>query len=154
MTRRDDTVMDTSLNALKKHVFFEFMSLAGRVFVLVRYSENVVLGNRMFTAEEKENGIVLVFNLKMNFMWDEYGITATLVFGTSPQKCFIPANDIEVIYSPDLKAQFMASHQQPPDINHKDIGCPGTKIEQNDSKGKKQKGHVIEVDFTRKRKYD
>jgi len=98
-----------NLNALKKHIFFEFLNLAGRAYLLVRHSENVVLGNRGFAPDEKENGIILVFNPKMNFLWDEYGITATLVFGASPQKCFVPLDDITAIYSPELNAQFVLS---------------------------------------------
>jgi stringent starvation protein B len=97
------------LNSLKKHVFCELLRIAGRVFVLVRYSEHVVLGNRSFNAEEKKKGIVLVFNSGMHFQWDEYGITATLVFGSSPQKCFIPVDDIAAVYSHEVGAQFIVS---------------------------------------------
>src|SRR5208337_4722022 len=92
--KRMDIEAAAHVNSLKKHVFYELLHLAGRVFVLARYSEHVILGNRGFTADEKENGIILVFNSKMNFQWDEYGITATLVFGTSPQKCFVPVDEI------------------------------------------------------------
>lgn len=108
-----------SVNGLKKHVFYELLNLAGRVFMLVRYSEHAVLGNRGFTAEEKENGIILVLNSRMNFQWDEYGITGTLVFGTSPQKCFIPLDDISAIYSPELGAQFIVSP-----VSGKTLGPP------------------------------
>ncbi|MEW5745921.1 MAG: hypothetical protein AB1805_10865 [Nitrospirota bacterium] len=97
------------LNTIKRQIFFEFMNLAGRAFILVRHSDEVVLGNRGFTAEEKENGIVLVFNARMSFSWDDCGITATLVFGTSPQKCFIPAANIAAVYSSELNAQFVTS---------------------------------------------
>lgn len=155
--------MDSNLNNLKKHIFFEFLNLVGRAFVLVRYSDNVVLGNRGFTAEEKENGIVLVFNSRMNFLWDDYGITATLVFGTSPQKCFIPVDDIMAVYCPDLNAQFMASPQSSAISRPQPIGSqkegekPVKKLEPK--KGQKAKthkdekqGHVIKVDFTKKRK--
>lgn len=146
--------MDSNLNNLKKHIFFEFLNLVGRAFILVRYSEDVILGNRGFTAEEKENGIILVFNSKMNFLWDDYGITATLVFGTSPQKCFVPVDDIIAVYSPELNAQFMASPQ--PVGSQKEGEKFVKKIEpqkgQKTRKGEKQPGHVIKVDFTKKRK--
>ncbi len=156
-------MVDSNLNNLKKHIFFEFLNLVGRAFVLVRYSDNVVLGNRGFTAEEKENGIILVFNSRMNFLWDDYGITATLVFGTSPQKCFIPVDDIMAVYSPDLNAQFMASPQPlaisgPQPIGSQKEGEKSVKkIEpKKGQKTKTQKdekqGHVIKVDFTKKRK--
>ncbi len=150
--------MDEGLNSLKKHIFFEFLNLAGRAFVLVRQSDNVILGNRGFTAEEKENGIILVFNSKMNFMWDDYGITAALVFGTSPQKCFIPVEDIMAVYSPELNAQFVTS-PQPPAATAQQPALSGMKEEKKSehkegvkvSKDRSRTGHVIQVDFTKKR---
>ncbi len=105
--------MPTTLSNLKKNVFFDLLDLAGRVFIVARYSENVVIGTRGFTEDERENGIVLVFNKKMGFSWDDSGVSATLVFGTSPQKCFIPVEDILVIYSPDLRTQFMTMPKAP-----------------------------------------
>jgi hypothetical protein len=96
------------LNSLKKHIFYELLDVAERVMVLVRHSPDVVIGNRGFVGEEKESGVVLVFNPKMKFTWDEYGISATLVFGSAPQKCFIPAGSIAAVYSPELNIQFVA----------------------------------------------
>ena len=128
-----------SLNALKKHCFFEFLNLVGRVYILVKYSENVILGNRKFTEEEKNNGIVLVFNTRMNFSWDDYGISATLVFNTSAQKCFIPIDDIVAVYSPELNAQFIA-----PSIKSYDKS-------KEIAKDNKEMGKVVKVDFTKKR---
>lgn len=149
-----------SLNNLKKHVFFELLQLAGRAFVLVRFSEDVILGKRGFTAEEKENGIILVFNSKMNFTWDDYGITATLVFGTTPQKCFIPTDDIVAVYSSELNAQFITSFQSTASLNKKNDGSgkreenvsekqdPGTRPQEEAMPS----SNVINVDFTKKRK--
>jgi hypothetical protein len=102
-------VNQSTLNSIKRHLFFEFMNAVGRVFVLVKHSEDVVLGKRGFTAEEREKGIILVFNARMNAMWDEYGITATLVFGSAPQKCFIPADNVVAVYSPEMNAQFIVT---------------------------------------------
>jgi hypothetical protein len=102
------------LNTLKKHIFYEFLAHAGRVLILVRHSPDVVIGSRGFLEDEKESGVMLVFNSTMKFAWDKYGITATLVFGSSPQKCFIPADDIIAVYSPDANAQFVASLQEQP----------------------------------------
>ncbi len=166
--------MSLNLNNLKKHIFFEFINMVGRVFIVVRYSDRVIIGNRGFTSEEKENGIVLVFNSKMKFHWDEQGINATLVFGTTPQKCFIPEDDIIAIYSPDLYAQFVVS-PQPTEVSSKSQGLFGyeplsgdqskishkegiesidefkTKKEQKVQKDKKG-GHIIKVDFTKNRR--
>jgi hypothetical protein len=149
--RINSYMSNADLNNLKKYIFFEFINLAGRAFILVRHSENVILGNRGFTAEEKENGIILVFNSRMNFMWDDYGITATLVFGTSPQKCFIPADDIVAVYSPELNAQFMTSYQPPP-VNNQVTEKLKPKSEQKELKRHGKRGDVIKVDFTKKRK--
>lgn len=103
--------MDTTagVNTLKRYIFYEFLNLIGRVYILVRHSDNVVLGNRGFLDDEKEKGLILVFNTRIPLTWDEYGITATLVFGTSPQRCFIPADDVVAVYSPELNAQFITS---------------------------------------------
>lgn len=158
--------MDAGLNNLKKHIFFELLNLAGKAFVLVRYSDDVILGNRGFTAEEKENGIILVFNPRMNFLWDDYGITATLVFGTSPQKCFVPAADITAVYSPELNAQFVISPQpaaagfqketikgQGARVNPLREARLSNGIKGQAIKGKGQKSkNVIQVDFTKKTK--
>jgi hypothetical protein len=134
--------MQPGMHKLKMTVFHEMLDIAGRVFVVVRDSERVVIGNRGFTEEERKNGIVLVFNRSMNFSWDDTGIITTLVFGTSPQKCFIPSDDITAIYSPELNAQFIAAPQASdgePE-KHKTEG-------NHEKKGEK----VVRVDFSRKK---
>lgn len=135
-----------SLNSLKKHVFYELMHIGGRAFILVRYSEHVILGNRGLTDDERENGIVLVFNQGMNFQWDDYGITATLVFGSSPQKCFIPVDDIAAVYSSDLNAQFMVL---PMSGKMKEFQAASTAGDEGTSE---LEGNVIKVDFTKRQK--
>jgi hypothetical protein len=135
--------MITSLNDLKKQVFFDMLKLAGRVYVLVRYSENVVIGKRGFLPEERERGIILVFNDRMDFDWDLAGISATLNFGAAFEKCFIPPDDILTIFSPDLSAQFSVS----PEKNEKTHG------KQDETKEEKSPdGKVVRVDFNRKDK--
>ena len=134
------------MNSLKKHVFYELLQLAGRVFVLVRYSEHVVLGNRGFSSDEKENGIVLVFNSRMNFQWDDYGISATLVFGTSPHKCFIPLDDISAVYSSELGAQFVVSAPSGKTGDFKVKGPAGYRCPSESA------GNVIRVDFAKRQK--
>jgi hypothetical protein len=128
------------LNELKKYTFFEILELAGRVFIIVDYDENVVIGERGFLPEEKERGLVLVFNSKMKFNWDEQAITATLVFGSKPEKCYIPVNAITGVFSPDLRIQLTA---------------PVLKAE-NKSDNKKQKegenGKIIDITKLRKKK--
>jgi hypothetical protein len=135
--------MVSGMNNLKKHVFYEMLDLAGRVFVHVRYSEDVVIGNRGFLAEEKEKGIILVFNKRMNFVWDDDGISITLVFGTSPEKCFVPSDDILSVFSPELNAQFTAY----PSDRKEEGKSAGTDVSKKPEKGQK----VVRVDFHRKK---
>ncbi len=95
------------LDELKRDVFFRFIELVGRVYIHVRYSDSVILGRRGFVGEERNKGLVLVLNSKMNLTWDDDGIRTTLLFGSAPEKCFIPADDVIAVYSPELGAQFM-----------------------------------------------
>ncbi|HXX80953.1 MAG TPA: ClpXP protease specificity-enhancing factor SspB [Thermodesulfovibrionales bacterium] len=131
--------MDQKLNELKRKVFQEILDIVGRVFIVARHSEHVIIGKRGFTEEEKKDGIVLVFNVHMNFVWDESGISSTLVFGTTPQKCFVPAADIVAIYSPELQCQF--------------ISAPQISQEMPPSKDEKEKAgpNVVKVDFSKKK---
>jgi hypothetical protein len=101
--------MDEGLNELKKEVFYGLLNLAGRVFILVEHTDGVVIGTRGFLAEEKDKGIVLVFNSKMNFQWGDSGLSAKLAFGKTPQQCFIPPDAIISIFSPEMSAQFSVS---------------------------------------------
>lgn len=121
------------------------LDLAGRVFIVARYSENVVIGNRGFTDDERKNGIVLVFNTSMNFTWDDSGIFSTLVFGTSPQKCFIPTDDIVAIYSPELNSQLITALPPPAETSEEQHRTE-VALQQEEAGSK-----VVKVDFTKKR---
>lgn len=129
------------IRALKKTVFFELMRLAGRVFIAVRHSPDAVIGSRGFLPEEQQSGLVLVLNSRMQFSWIGTGIDATLVFGTTPQKCFIPTDDIAAIYSPELGARFLVdlpSHQAEKAAPEPGESTPEEKI--------------VRVDFRKKRR--
>jgi stringent starvation protein B len=132
---------------LKKTVFYDLLNIAGRVFVVVNYSENVSIGNRGFLPEEKENGLVLVFNSQMNFSWEDYGISAQLVFGGSRHKCFIPIDDIIAIYSPEVQAQFITAPQKANRSKGESIEKEVNKLLEEDNRDK-----VVKVDFSKKRK--
>jgi len=137
--------MAETLEELKKQVFYEMLNIVGRVFIAVRYGENVVIGKRGFLPQEMEKGLVLVFNQKMNFTWDDVGITTTLAFGTTPEKCFIPQESIITIFSPELNAQFSALSKEGEDSKK-----PQKKmkiVEKKNSLDKK----VINVDFNKKK---
>jgi hypothetical protein len=131
--------MDQKLNELKKKIFHEILDIVGRVFIVARYSEHVVIGKRGFTEEERKNGLVLVFNVHMHFVWDESGISSTLVFGKTPQKCLVPATDIVAIYSPELQCQFISAPQTSQEVS------PGKEEEE------KAGPNVVKVDFSKKK---
>jgi hypothetical protein len=101
--------MDNEMNGLKKEVFYRLLDMAGRVFVFVRYSGDAKIGRRGFLPEEKKNGIILVFNGRMNFSWEDDAITARLVFGAAPEDCYIPVKDIVSVYSPELQTQLITA---------------------------------------------
>lgn len=134
--------MYAGLNELKKEVFYALLNLAGRVFILVEHADGVVIGTRGFLAEEEEKGIVLVFNSKMNFQWDDSGLSAKLVFGTTPQQCFIPPDAIISIFSPEMSAQFSVSPGNNPSPRTAEAGPD----ERPASDGK-----IVRVDFKKKK---
>jgi len=129
------------LNKLKKEVFFSLLNTVGRVFIIVRHSDNVVIGKRGFLDEEKENGLVLVFNSRMNFRWEDRGIDAKLVFGTTPEHCIIPEEDIIGVYSPEASTQFLCTYET--SQLRKQQGSPP---EETAREGEK----VVKVDFRKK----
>ncbi len=98
--------MAANIQDLKKEIFYEILNMVGRVFILVGYADDVIIGNRGFLPEEKEKGLVLVFNGKMHFEWDDQGISARLVFGSKTEKCFVPSEMILSVFSPELSAHF------------------------------------------------
>ena len=133
------------LNELKRHTFYEILDLQGRVFVFVRYSEDVIIGRRGFLPEEKDNGLILVFNKHMTFQWSDKGITASLIFGSAVEKCFIPSANIISVYSPELNLQLTLVHEQ------------GEGEEKEEEKVKEEEtaaeelDNVVKVDFKKKK---
>ncbi len=129
------------LNKLKELVFYKILELVGRVFIIVRYHEDVRIGRRGFLPEEKEKGIVLVFNKNMNFTWHDWGIEARLVFGSSTEHCLIPVEHIIGVYSPELNTQFLSLYEE-----------EGRRIEVKEEEKEKVMGEdkVIKVDFKKK----
>ena len=121
--------------------------------VLVRYSSEVIIGKRGFVGDEKDAGLTLAFNTQMKFAWDESGITATLAFGTSPQKCYIPAGSIAAIYSPELRVQLFTAVSEK---NHvKKTAAPLTGSNDDNDGILAQGGkNVINVDFVHKKRLD
>lgn len=137
-------VMDysTELNRLKREVFYSLLNTVGRVFIIVQYSEDVIIGKRGFLDEEKENGLVLVFNNRMNFRWEDWGIDAKLVFGTRAEHCMIPVENIIGVYSPEAEAQFLCTY-----TFEKKREKPTPVLPKENQKDDK----VVKVDFGKKR---
>ncbi len=137
--------MAETLEELKKQVFYDLLNIVGRVFIAIAYSDAVIIGRRGFLPEEKEKGLILVFNNKMKFSWDDYGISTTLAFGQTPEKCFIPQESIITIFSPELNAQFSALSKEGEDLKE-----PQKKIKVTEKKTSPDK-KVINVDFKKKK---
>jgi hypothetical protein len=94
-----------------QNLFYNLLNDYGRVFMLVKYSDRTVIGNRGFTDEEKEGGLILVLNNRnhKSLQWTEDGsIAAALSFGTNNrvENCFIHHEDIMAVFSPDAKVKF------------------------------------------------
>jgi hypothetical protein len=94
-----------------QNLFYDLLNDFGRVYVVVKYSEDTTIGNRGFTEEEKKNGLVLIFNLNnhKNLQWNEDGsIITALGFGAAnrSEKCYLHADDIVSIFSPDARVKY------------------------------------------------
>ena len=129
-----------------QHLFYELLNDYGQVYVVVRHSDKSVIGQRGFTKEEKEKGLVLVFNERNNkdLQWREDGsISATLGFGGSsrPEKCLLHSDDIVSIFSARAKIRFerwdMWDSDQP---------------EESVPEEKKSQGKIVSLDHFRKTK--
>jgi len=110
----------------------------------------VIIGDRGFLPEEKEKGIVLVFNRRMNFDWSPSGISARLVFGSVTHECFIPYDAIISVFSPELSAQFSVSAGPVPPAKEE----ARTKKRQSGGRERSLKSSddkVVRVDFNKKK---
>lgn len=122
----------------------------GRVFVVIKQSGRTVIGNRGFTDEEKENGLVLAFNSKnyKTLQWTEDGsIVTTLGFGSNNkvENCFLHSDDIISVYSPDAMIKFDRWDM----METKDSLSESQKI-RNDKKDAVTKGKIVSLDSFRK----
>ncbi|NCO84394.1 MAG: hypothetical protein COW90_07240 [Nitrospirae bacterium CG22_combo_CG10-13_8_21_14_all_44_11] len=139
-------------NQLKylQNLFYDMMNDYGRVFVVIKQSERTVIGNRGFTDEEKENGLVLAFNSKnyKTLQWTEDGsIVTTLGFGSNNkiENCFLHSDDIISVYSPDAKIKFDRWDM----LETKDSLSEPQKI-WNDKKDAVTKGKIVSLNSFRK----
>jgi hypothetical protein len=104
-------------------------------------------------GDEKDAGLTLAFNTQMKFAWDDFGITATLAFGASPQKCYIPAGGIAAVYSPELRVQLFTAVSEK---NQAKDPLPPVTISRDADHGALGQGgkNVINVDFVHKKRLD
>jgi hypothetical protein len=94
-----------------QNIFYDLLNDYERVFLLVKYSEKTIIGSRGFTDEEKEKGLILIFNNRnhKSLQWTEDGsIVAALGFGVSNriENCFIYHGDIVSVFSPEAMVKF------------------------------------------------
>jgi len=94
-----------------QNLFYDLLNDYGRAFVVVKHSDRTIIGNRGFTDEEKNKGLILVFNSRnhKNLQWTEDGsIVAALGFGTNNriENCFIHHEDIIAVFSPEAGVKF------------------------------------------------
>lgn len=96
--------------AYLQKLFYDLWNDFGAVYLVVKHSGNTVIGKRGFTEEEKQQGIVLVFNTRTNskLEWDDEGnVTCVLAFGTSKEEVFLHHDDLVAVFSPDAGVQFL-----------------------------------------------
>jgi len=110
MGKKTEKYMKDQIKYLK-NLFYDILNDFGRVFVVVRYSDRTVIGNRGFSDDEKEKGMILVFTLKnhRSLFWNEDGsISVKLSFGVQNrlEECFLYCDDIFALYSPDARIKF------------------------------------------------
>ena len=93
-----------------KNLFYDLLNDYGKVYIIVKYSDKTTIGNRGFSAEEKEKGLVLVFthNNHRRMHWTEEGnIVVAISFGNNRlENCFIHHDDIIALYSPDAMVKY------------------------------------------------
>jgi hypothetical protein len=94
-----------------QNLFYDLLNDYGRAFIVVKYSDQTIIGNRGFTDEEKEKGLILLFNNRnyRNLQWTEDGsIVAALGFGVNNriENCFIHHEDIIAVFSPEARVKF------------------------------------------------
>jgi hypothetical protein len=89
----------------------------------------------------------------MKFAWDDHGITATLAFGSSSQKCYIPADSIAAIYSPEMQVQLFTSvtgyH-----ADKQDTVSEFDHAAEDRRRSGRHSGNVINVDFVSRKRIE
>jgi len=127
-----------------QRLFHDIWNDFGKVYLLVKYSSKTSIGKRGFTAEEREKGLILVFNNKTNSKldWDTDGnLTCILAFGTRKEDVFIHHDDLLGVFSPEAKVQFFRN-----DVVNEPADAPERDLESVDYK------HVVSISKFKRRK--
>ncbi len=91
-------------------LFYDLWNDFGSVYVVVDHSDRTKIGRRGFTDEERERGLVLVFNDKTNtqLKWDSEGnLSCVLAFGTGKEDVHIHHDDLRGVFSPEAGVHFL-----------------------------------------------
>ena len=92
--------------------FYDIWNDFGSAYLLVKHSDNTIIGKRGFTEEEKKHGIVLVFNNRTSNQmdWDDEGnVSCVLAFGARKEDVSIHHDDLLAVFSPDARVQYVRS---------------------------------------------
>ena len=96
--------------AYLQRLFYDLWNDFGSVYLVVRHSDRTRIGKRGFTDEEKERGLVLVFNERTNaeLHWDDEGnLACVLAFGTRKEDVFIHHDDLAGVFSNEAGVQYL-----------------------------------------------
>jgi len=129
--------------AYLQKLFYDLWNDFGTVYLLVKYSEHTVIGNRGFTEEEKKRGLILVFNNKTSnsLDWDVDGnLTCVLAFGTRKEQVYVYHDDLLGVFSQEAGVQFLRTDSNEP------VATSDTAGVQGDAK------HVVSMSNFKKRK--
>lgn len=142
-------MMKKQVEYLQK-LFYDVWNDFGSVYLLVKYSDNTIIGRRGFTDEEKKKGLVLIFNNKTStqLTWDDDGnLSCVLAFGARREDVSIHHDDLLGVFSPEAGVQFVRS-----DIGREAEAAPGPEAGQQDETKQIDGSQVVSLSSFRKQK--
>ncbi len=138
--------------AYLQKLFYDIWNDFGTVYLLVGHSDRTQIGKRGFTDDEKQRGLILVFNNKTNtdVHWDDEGnVSCILAFGARKEDVRIHHDDLRGVFSPEAQVQLMRSDM---DTAPADKADPETPRVAEDKVKEAVDPHVVSMDSFRKRK--